>query len=174
MPTLENVVMKRNGLNAALLLLSVLFLNACNAGKGATAAQVAVVDFHKKFEQEKFAQIYQESHQGFKDSVSEKKMIKLMATVKSKLGSIKSSKRAGFRFNTRNLKANIVLQYQTVYEHGKGVETFTYRLSGGEAFLMGWHINSNELIIAGAESEDNAKTEPATSPKSGKKPDWLK
>jgi hypothetical protein len=39
------------------------------------------------------------------------------------------------------------LSLKTQFERGSGIETFTYRFSGSEALLLGYNINSSDLII---------------------------
>jgi len=60
------------------------------------------------------------------------------------------------------MKTNVVLTFKTEFENGQGVETFTYRIADGSAILLGWHVNSNALIVTPAKGEQNAAGQSAT------------
>jgi len=40
----------------------------------------------------------------------------------------------------------ITITYKTEFEKGSGTETFTYAISSGTALLLGYRINSNDLL----------------------------
>ena len=42
---------------------------------------------------------------------------------------------------------SVTLIYKTAYEKGEASEQFVYRLHGKVAKLVGYHVNSNALII---------------------------
>jgi hypothetical protein len=43
--------------------------------------------------------------------------------------------------------AVVTISQSTTLERGSGVETFIYRIAGTEAVLMGYHIDSNDMLI---------------------------
>jgi hypothetical protein len=44
------------------------------------------------------------------------------------------------------MKASAVVTQNTEFEQGKGVETFTYVISGGSCTLQGYNINSQDMM----------------------------
>lgn len=164
--------MRSNIVGMGVVVVSCLALSGCKVGKGSAAASVAVVDFHANYDAEKIEEIYSESHPGFKAAQSKEKVMKFIRTVRSKLGKVQSSKRVGFQVKSFNFKTNAVLTYKTTFENGEAVEVFTYRIADGEASLLGWNINSTDLIVGGSEAEQ--ESEKQSSDKVDNRPAWLK
>lgn len=40
-----------------------------------------------------------------------------------------------------------MVSYETKFASGSGTETFTWRVDGGQLKLVGYHIDSRELIV---------------------------
>lgn len=133
----------------ALLAISVLFISvlACGALKdGKPAAEEQIRQFHSMLDEGKFDEIYANSDQRMKDAASKEEMIKLLKAVHSKLGSVTGSTTATWNIGNYNLTSTIVMVQETTFENGKGTETFTFILSGKEAHLAGYYINSNDFL----------------------------
>lgn len=45
------------------------------------------------------------------------------------------------------MKTTAVLTQNTEFERGKGVETFTFVVSGSSCTLQGYYINSQDMMI---------------------------
>lgn len=114
-------------------------------GKG--LADTAIVDFHKKFNEQKFKEIYAGSHSDFKAEATEEKFVNLLDAVDRKLGKQVKSTDATWRVNSFNFKTNVMVAQNTEFERGKGTETFTYRVSDGKAILVGYFINSSDMML---------------------------
>jgi hypothetical protein len=128
----------------ALLLASL--LSSCNPIKSSRSAEAAVVQFHTQLDKGEFADIYKATHPEFKKVSDEKSFTELLAAVHRKLGLVRSSEKSSWNVNSYNLKTNVILTYSTKFAEGTGTETFTYRIDGDKALLLGYNINSQDLI----------------------------
>ena len=130
------------------ILLALVALSSCKdmtQGKG--LAETAIVDFHKQFNEGKFKELYAAGHADLKASATEDDFVKLLEAVHRKLGRQVKSTDAGWRINSFNLKTSVVFSQNTEFEHGKGVETFTYIVSGESCTLQGYRINSKDMML---------------------------
>ncbi|QIF04933.1 hypothetical protein [Roseimicrobium sp. ORNL1] len=114
-------------------------------GKG--LADTAIVDFHKKFNEQKFKDIYAGSHADLKAAAKEEEFLNLLDAVHRKLGKQVKSTDATWRVNSFNFKTNVMVAQNTEFERGKGTETFTYRVSDGKAILVSYYINSSDMML---------------------------
>lgn len=108
---------------------------------------MAVGEFHKQFNDGKFSEIHAAGHAKFKAAAPEKKFVELSEAVSRKLGKVTGTKTVKWNVRTFNLVTTVVMQQQTTFEHGKGLETFNFQMDGAKAVLLGYNINSNELIL---------------------------
>jgi hypothetical protein len=132
--------MRRIGLAAALLLAS------CSGGESVTTAESAIATFHVRLNAGQYEQIYAVSDPQFKKAVSEPEFEKLLGAVHGKLGAYRTGKNSGWRVNYNSSGNNVVVQFDSSFEKGKAVETFTYAGVGNAIKLLGYNINSNTLI----------------------------
>ena len=127
---------------------AIVLLTGCSVFlKDKAAADKAVVDFHQQFNDDKTADIYTASHSGFKAASTQQEFTDLMAAVRRKLGKVVQSTNVGFNVRSFNLVTTVYINQQTTFEQGKGIESFTFQMSNGQAVLQGYHISSKELIL---------------------------
>ncbi|MEK0449224.1 MAG: hypothetical protein RL088_1492 [Verrucomicrobiota bacterium] len=122
-------------------------LSACGLTKGKEIATKSVETFRQQFSESKFAEIYSAATPAFKASVNEANFTKFIQAVQRKLGAYKSSTQRGWKVNSINGTTSVVLNYDSVFEQGSAVETFTFIISGDSAVLQGYNVNSPALII---------------------------
>jgi len=115
--------------------------------KGKKAAEQGVADFHNLYNDGKFADIYSAGHSKFKSATTEKQFVELVGAVHRKLGKVTQTASAGFNVRTYNLTTTVVLTQTTTFEQGTGKERFTFQMDGDKAVLVGWNINSKDLIL---------------------------
>jgi hypothetical protein len=115
--------------------------------KGKKAAEQSVADFHKQYNDGKHAEIYFAGHSKFKTAASQKQFLEVMSAVQRKLGKVTQTANAGFNVRTFNLTTTVVLNQNTTFEQGTGTEVFTFQMDGDKAILVGYNINSKELIL---------------------------
>jgi hypothetical protein len=74
-------------------------------------------------------------------------MVDILAAIERKLGAVKDAQDNGWKIDFRTSGTVVTFSLKTQFEKGNGIETFVYRFSGKEPLLVGYHVNSNELII---------------------------
>jgi len=115
--------------------------------KGKKAAEQGVADFHKICNEGKFAEIYAAGHSTFKSATKEKEFLDFVGAVQRKLGKVTQTSNVGFNVRTFNFTTMVVLTQSTTFEQGTGTETFTFEMDGDKAVLLGYNINSKDLIL---------------------------
>lgn len=115
--------------------------------EGKEAAEQGVSDFHKRYNDGELAEIYAEGHSKLKNATSEKEFLEFVGTVQRKLGKVTNTSMAGLNIRSVNSTTTAVLTQDTMFEHGKGTETFTFEIDDDKAVLLGYHINSKELVM---------------------------
>jgi len=137
-----------NALSLLLTLSIALFATSCGGMfKGKKAAEQSVADFHKLYNDGKLAEIYSAGHSKFKGAITEKQFLEFVGAVHRKLGKVTQTSNAGFNIRTFNLTTTVVLNQSTTFEQGIGTETFTFQMEGDKAVLIGFNINSKDLIL---------------------------
>ena len=123
-----------------------LSLTGCGMIKGKEAAEKAVTEFHERLDRGAYHDIYTAAHAEFKAATTEQDFSAILEAMHRKLGAVQSVATTGWNANSVNLKTNIVLGCKTKFAQGEGVETFTFRIEGDRPVLLGYDINSKELI----------------------------
>ena len=133
--------------NLCVLILVCLTLGACSAGADKAASEALVQQFRRQMDAGRFQQIYRTSSDEFRQSGSEDTLVGFLATVQARLGRVRSSNQTGWHFNATPAASTTTLTYATEFERGSGTETFVFRVTDGRAALVGYHINSNQLML---------------------------
>jgi len=128
-------------------LLVCLFITGCLDTKAKGRAESAVAEFHQRLDAGDFTGIYAAAHAELKAATTESDFVALLAAVHKKLGLVRGSSLAGWRVNTVSGHSFVQLSYKTTFAEGDGVESFNYRVDGGNPALLGYNINSNTLIL---------------------------
>ena len=133
-------------LNLVLVALLLALVSACSLTKGKGIAEAAVVKFHDQFNAEQFHEIYEQTDDGFKKSVSEDDFVALLGAVHRKLGTVKQAHSAGWGVNATPTGTMATLTYDVDFSEGKGGEQFVFHISGDKAALYHYNVNSPLLI----------------------------
>lgn len=115
--------------------------------KGKAAAEQGVADYHKLYNDSSLSEIYSASHSTFKGTTTEPQFLEFAGAVRRKLGKVTGTANAGFNIRTFNLTTSVVLNQNTTFEQGTGTEVFTFQMDGEKAVLVGYNINSKDLIL---------------------------
>lgn len=125
-----------------------LFASGCGGMfKGKKAAEQSVADFHQLYNEGRLSEIYSAGHSKFKEATTEKQFLEFVSAVQRKLGKVTQTANAGFNVSTFNLATTVVMTQSTTFEQGTGREVFTFQMEGDKAVLVGYNINSKELIL---------------------------
>jgi hypothetical protein len=82
----------------------------------------------------------------FRTASKKDKYDEFMGAVQRKLGKITSTSNAGWTVNSYNLTTTVLMTQKTVFENGEGTESFTFEMDGKKAVLLGYNIQSMDLI----------------------------
>jgi hypothetical protein len=64
------------------------------------------------------------------------------------LGTVRKSERSNFQIGRSTRRGTVVtLVYQTTFDQGAGTEQFLWHMRDNQPRLLGYHINSNALIM---------------------------
>ncbi len=105
-----------------------------------------MAEFHKQMNAGDYHAIWNGADDAFKSSASREQYDQLMAAIARKLGHVVSTSNEGWQVKSHNLKTLTVLSQSTRFERGSGAETFTFVEAGGKARLLGYNINSMDLM----------------------------
>jgi uncharacterized protein YggL (DUF469 family) len=122
--------------------------NGCgNLVQGKPAADEEIAEFHIHYNNSNFGLIYHNAHPDFYKNTSLEEFKEFMFAVNHKLGQVTSTNNQGWKVNTYNFVTSAILQQETEFVHGNGTETFTFIIEDEKAELVGYNINSRDLII---------------------------
>jgi hypothetical protein len=125
-----------------------LALSGCgNMKQGKSAADAAVVDFHQKFNSQQMNAILDSASPRFFQVTPKATMANILTAVHNKLGNNVSSTTQTVNTQIFNGVTTVTLVQDTTFQKGKGTETFNFQIDGGKACLLGYNINSPDLIM---------------------------
>jgi hypothetical protein len=124
-----------------------LFVVACGAQKDLAAADTAVARFHQQLDSQDYVTLYGQADQKFRDATKQDDFVALMTAVHKKLGRVGNVARKGFFVNYNTSGSQIRVNYATKFGEGDAEEQFVWSKNGDNLALLGYHINSNALIV---------------------------
>lgn len=123
-------------------------LLACtNPFKAGQMSDASVAAFHQKLDQAQFHDMYANTSPEFQRASSEKDITDLFNAVHTKLGNVVSANRTGIYMNATTRGNFVRTTYETTFARGKGTETFNWLLANDQLSLVGYHIESRDLVI---------------------------
>ena len=128
-------------------MLGALALAGCSFGADVPVAEKAITAFHAQLDAAQFGPIYVQSASEMRKSTTQPHLIAFLEAVHRKLGLFKSGKSIGWNENVTPSGHFVTINYQATYEHGPAAENFVYRITDGKASLVGYHVNSDALIM---------------------------
>jgi len=133
--------------NCLAFVVASLGLVGCSPGADVPAAEHAIVEFHSDLNAANFQKIYSAGDAELKSATTDAMFSKILNAVHSKLGLFKTGKSAGWNDNVTTGGHFVTISYQAAYQKGSAVESFIYRIDGNRAALVGYHINSDALLL---------------------------
>src|SRR5438477_159664 len=129
------------------VLTAALLLGCGGFTKGKPTAERAIAHFHDLYNQGKLDDIWNEAGSRFKSASSKQKFDEFMGAVQRKLGKVVSTANSGWNVKSFNLKTTVNMSQQTAFEKGQGAESFVFAIDGTNAVLLGYNIQSMDLIM---------------------------
>ena len=128
------------------LLVAAVLVAGCSSGQDLALAEAGIARFRELMAAQQFGQIYSEAADELKKATTEAELTRLLSAIDRKLGTVKGTEKNGWSVNYKASGTSVTLKLKTQFERGTGAESFVYRITGGKALLVGYHINSTELI----------------------------
>jgi hypothetical protein len=123
-----------------------LLLGGCSAQADVKAGQADVVKFHSQLDAGSFDQIYDQSGPEMKQAASRADLTRMLSVVHRKLGAVQTSGMRRWNVNFTAGGKFLTLIYDTKFASGAGTENFVFKIAGNAEQLIGYHINSNDLV----------------------------
>jgi hypothetical protein len=122
---------------ASIIAFLLAFSSACSVGKSKAIAERAVVNFHSQLDAGQYQEIYDQAGVEFQKAMSESDCLAFLQAVHQKLGTVKQSTQTSSKVIFSNTGTIISHDYDTELTNGKATETFSWRVKGDEAVLIG-------------------------------------
>src|SRR2546430_10439956 len=114
---------------SSLAFAAALVFASCGITKSKETAAKSVNTFHQRFNAAQFAAIYNAATPAFKKSAPQAQFMQFIQAVRRKLGAFKSATQSGWRTNATTSGTFVELTYNSQFEQGSAVETFTFVIS---------------------------------------------
>ena len=128
-------------------LIACAILAGCSPSADTGAAENAISSFHSDLNAGNFDKIYDGASSELKAAATKEKFSQILNAVHSKLGTFKSGKSTGWNDNVTTSGHFVTISYEATYEKGAAAEDFVYRVIGDRAALVGYHVNSDALLL---------------------------
>jgi hypothetical protein len=110
------------------------------------AADEQVSAFHKHLNRGDIDGLIAMAHPDLLKASSEEELRTIFTLVHDKLGAVMKSETVRSHYSSMTSGASAVVVKETTFANGKGTETFTFRMEGDKALLLGYNINSMDLL----------------------------
>jgi hypothetical protein len=128
------------------LAVALLSLAGCAGNDSKQQAQAAIDVFHGQLNRGDFDAIWNGADEAFRKAAGRDSYDKFLGAVYRKLGRALHTTTNSWSVNSFNLHTSMMLVQHTEFEHGSGTETFTFAVSGNGVTLLGYFIQSMELV----------------------------
>jgi len=130
-------------------LLALAMLGGCFGAVGSEdrrRAEEEVLQFHVRLNKGDIEAIWEGAGDELRRAVSHEDFTKLLEAVNRKLGDEQYTQTKSQTFMVRSGGTIYTLVQETQFDSGKGVETFVFKLEQSRAVLVGYYINSLDLL----------------------------
>jgi hypothetical protein len=132
---------------AVCILACLLFSSCASTSNDVFMAKAAVAQFHQRLDAQQYHEMYAAADAKLHQETTEDDFTKLMTAVHGKLGNVTNATATGWNVSWyAGTGTTVRLGYKTTFASGAADEAFVWRISGGQALLYGYNINSNDLI----------------------------
>ena len=122
-------------------------LTGCSPSSDVPAAEDGIAAFHSDLNAGNFDRLYNGSGAELKAATSKEMFAKILNAVHSKLGLFRNGKSVGWNDNATTGGRYVTINYEAAYEKGSAQENFVYSIDGKQAALVGYHVNSEALLL---------------------------
>jgi len=129
------------------IFISVLLTGGCGSGDDLRIAREGAAHVHAQMDNEQFADIYSQADDAFRAATKQQDFLDFISAVHRKLGKVQNASPGGYFVNFSTSGTQVRLNYSTKFEQGDAQEEFIWKIKGKQAALVGYHINSNALVI---------------------------
>ena len=110
--------------------------------------EAGVSQFRSRLNTEQYHSIYAEVDDRFRQVTTEPDFVAVLEAFHRKLGTVRQSRQLNYLVGSHTGQGSeVTLVHHTEFENDKGREQFTWHISDGQPLLVGYHINSNALVI---------------------------
>jgi hypothetical protein len=102
--------------------------------------------FHSQLDSGAYDAIIGEADEAFRNADSQEELLKFLAGVHSKLGAVHDFTRTNIFVSANTNGTFVKVTYNSTFEQGSAVETFTWRKVSGGLKLMAYHIESKAFL----------------------------
>ena len=135
------------GLKVISVMLTAAVLFGCQGlTEGKESSENAIAHFQELYNQGNIEQIWKDADPEFRNAAPRANFDDLLGAEQRKLGKVVSTSNTGWNVRSFNLVTNVFMTQDTIFEHGKGTESFTFKMDGKNAVLLGYNIQSMDLI----------------------------
>ncbi len=127
--------------------IAVLIMGGCGFSDNLRIAADGVTRVHAQMDNQQFADIYSQADDSLRAATNQKDFLDFVSAVHRKLGKVQSVSQISYFVNFTTSGPQVRLNYQTKFEEGEGKEEFLWKIKGNQAVLVGYHINSNALVV---------------------------
>jgi hypothetical protein len=118
-----------------------------NASKMMPSVEKFIDNFYRHSNSQDYGYIYNVmTDQKFKSVTSGGSFERLMRTVELKLGGVKERKKSSWKLNYTTGGVLFSVQYNTLRDRAKAVESFVLKKKNGSWLLLNYNINSDALF----------------------------
>ncbi|GAA4816936.1 hypothetical protein GCM10023232_11360 [Sphingosinicella ginsenosidimutans] len=128
--------------------LVLLAIAGCSAGQDRAVAERAVTEFHHRLDAGQFHEIYASASDDFRAAGTEAAALRLLGAIHNRLGLYEDATPRGWRINYGGGGSTVSLSYVSHFMRGNLGEDFTFRVAGGTASLVGYHVTSDAVMAA--------------------------
>ena len=141
------------------MVLAGVLLAGCNPVQQAKDARAQVDVFHERLNAGEDQAIWTNAGEQLRKATSREDFVRLLGTVRKSLGPVEETSQTNVNMNTSPQGSFTTLQMETHFERGRGIETFVFSGSGDSLRLVGYNINSPDMM---ADVFENYADEPSS------------
>tara|TARA_B100000678_G_C18202284_1_gene499968 strand:- start:302 stop:808 length:507 start_codon:yes stop_codon:yes gene_type:complete len=121
-------------------------LAGCNPVEQAKDSREAVDVFHERLNAGDDRAIWANAGEELREAIPREDFFRLLGTVRKSLGPVEETSQQNVNMRSNPQGTFTTLQMETHFERGRGVETFVFGGSGDSMRLVGYYINSPDMM----------------------------